>query len=100
MSALNSKKTVQNLTNKGFKQVPDKKHHRYFEFWHNGVCVTRTYTSHNNQDINDYLISRMSDQCKVSPVFFKEFAKCNKSEKDYVEELIIRGFIPVSSQTP
>jgi predicted RNA binding protein YcfA (HicA-like mRNA interferase family) len=98
MSALNAKETIQNLTKKGFKPGI-KKDHRCFEFWHENIFITRTFTSHNNQDIDDYLISQMSKQCKVSSSFFKEFAKCNKSKEEYVIELINGGFIePLASK--
>lgn len=96
MSVLKAKNTIQNLTKKGFKQVFDRDH-RYFEFWHNNVFVTKTFTSHNNKDIDDYLISQMSKQCKVTASFFKEFAKCNKTKEEYVLELINGGHIQPST---
>jgi predicted RNA binding protein YcfA (HicA-like mRNA interferase family) len=85
MASLKGKTTNKNLLKKGFIQANGD--HNYFEFWYNGTFVVKTKTSHNNQDISDGLISAMAKQCKVSNSFFKEFAKCNKSEEDYIQEL-------------
>ena len=91
MASLKGKKTVQSLLKKGFIQS-DNDHH-FFEFWHNGVFITKTKTSHNNQDINDHLIKAMSNQCRVDKMFFQEFAKCTKSKQDYIDKLIANGTI-------
>ena len=91
MAALKGKATNQSLLSKGFTEAPGD--HKYFEFWYKGVFITRTKTSHSHQDISDGLISAMSKQCRVSSNFFKEFAKCNKNEQDYVDELIKNGII-------
>lgn len=96
MAALNGKETNQALKNKGFVESPGD--HHYFEFWHNGVFITKTKTSRNNQDIYDGLISAMSKQCRVSSGFFKEFAKCTKTKADYIAELITGGHILVEQQ--
>lgn len=85
MAVLDGKNTQKNLLKKGFQL--SESHHHFFEFWHNGILVTKTKTSHNNQDITSGLISAMSLQCKVSNEFFKKFARCEKSKDDYVAEL-------------
>ena len=88
---MNSKKTNQNLLKKGFSESEGD--HHFFEFWHNGIFVTKTKTSHNNQDITDNLIKSMSHQIKVEKNFFIEFAKCKKSKEDYIKKLIENGII-------
>lgn len=85
MASLKGKTTNQNLLKKGF--IKSNGDHHYFEFWHNGIFITRTKTSHNDQDIYDSLIGSMAKQCKVSNGFFKDFAKCKKSREDYIKEL-------------
>lgn len=85
MAVLKGKSTNKNLLKKGFLEAPGD--HSYFEFWHNGVFITRTRTSRNDQDIDDYLIAAMGKQCKVDKNFFKAFAKCDKSQRDYINEL-------------
>ncbi len=93
MAALKAKTTNKHLLKKGFKQVEGD--HHWFEFWHNGIYITRTKTSHNDQDIHDKLISLMSKQCKVSSIFFKQFAKCEKSKEEYIAELITNNIIQI-----
>ena len=85
MASLKGRATNRNLLKKGFQKSNND--HHWFEFWHKGIFVTKTKTSHNDQDIYDSLIISMSKQCKVSKDFFKKFAKCEKSKDDYVKEL-------------
>mgnify|MGYP000965339979 CR=1 FL=1 len=85
MGVLKGKTTNKNLLKKGF--VKTEGDHHFFEFWHKGVLVSKTRTSHNDQDIYEGLINAMSKQCKMSTSFFKEFAKCTKSKADYLKEL-------------
>ncbi|TZF84059.1 hypothetical protein FW774_11490 [Pedobacter sp. BS3] len=94
MAVLKDKKTRQNLLKKGF--VNSDSHHHFYEFWHNGTLIAKTRTSHNGQDIDDYLIKSMSQQCKVDKDFFKAFAKCTKSQNDYINELIKNNIITSS----
>ena len=85
MAALNGKQTNRSLLKKGF--VISNNDHHWFEFWLNGVLVTKTKTSHSAGEIHDGLISAMSNQCKVNKNFFKEFARCSKTKAHYIEEL-------------
>lgn len=91
MAILDGKKTQKNLLKKGFR-LSDNDHH-FFEFWHQGIFVSKTKTSHNGQDITDGLIGAMSKQCHVKKDFFIQFAKCTKSQKDYEDELQKNGVI-------
>jgi len=91
MAVLSAKDTNKNLLKKGF--VKYEGDHNYFEFYHNDIFITKTKTSHNNQEIGDPLISAMSKQCKVSKDFFKQFARCEKSQEDYVKESKANGII-------
>ena len=91
MAVLKSNSAKKSLRKKGFTQ--DESHHHYFEFWHDGKIIATTYTSHNNEDIDDYLIKAMSKQCLMDKPFFIEFIKCTKSKDDYIELLISKGEI-------
>jgi len=91
MAVLKATKTKQSLKKKGFTQ--DNSHHHYFEFWHEGKVIATTYTSHNNEDIDDYLIKAMSKQCLMDKPFFVEFVKCTKSQDDYISLLKSKGEI-------
>ena len=91
MAVLKAIKTKQSLKKKGFTE--DNSHHHYFEFWHDGKVIATTYTSHNSEDIDDYLIKAMSRQCLMDKPFFVEFIKCTKSKEDYIILLKSKGEI-------
>lgn len=84
MASLNAKTVIANFLKKGFIKVDHHSHHRYYEFWYENKLITRTYTSHNSESIDDYLIGSMRKQCKMDKAFFIEFAKCTKSKEDYI----------------
>jgi hypothetical protein len=96
MASLKGKTTNQSLLKKGF--VKANNDHKFFEFWHNGVLITKTKTSHNDQDIYDALISAMSKQTKMPVPFFKEFAKCTKSQQNYIDLLKLNGDIVIKEE--
>lgn len=101
MTPLKATKTKQSLRKKGFTQ--DDSHHHYFEFWYDGKVIATTYTSHNDEEINDYLIKAMSRQCLMDKPFFIEFIKCTKSKEDYITLLKSKGEIveqPVAQIAP
>ncbi len=91
MAVLKATKTKQSLKKKGFTQ--DNSHHHYFEFWYEGKVIATTYTSHNSEDIDDFLIKAMSKQCLMDKSFFVEFVKCTKSQNDYITLLKSKGEI-------
>jgi len=91
MAVLKATTTKQSLQKKGFTK--DNSHHHYFEFWHDGKVIATTYTSHNNEDIDDHLIKAMSRQCLMDKPFFVEFVKCTKTKDDYISLLKSKGEI-------
>lgn len=91
MAVLKAINTKQSLQKKGFTK--DDSHHHYFEFWHEGKVIATTYTSHNSEDIDDYLIKAMSKQCLMDKPFFMEFIRCTKSKDDYINLLKSKGEI-------
>jgi hypothetical protein len=91
MASLKGKKTMQSLLKKGFTKT--NSHHHIFEFWHNKKLIASTRTSHNDQDINDPLITAMSKQCLMDRDFFVAFAQCTKSKDDYIQLLETKGEI-------
>lgn len=91
MAVLKATKTKKSLQKKGF--IKDDSHHHYFEFWYDGKVIATTYTSHNSEDIDDYLIKAMSRQCLMDKPFFVEFIKCTKSKEDYIKLLKSKGEI-------
>ena len=91
MASLNAKATISSFLKKGF--VKSNSHHRYYEFWHEDKLIAKTYSSHNSEPIDDYLIGSMRRQCNMDKPFFIEFAKCTKSKEDYILLLKKEGLI-------
>jgi hypothetical protein len=89
MSSLDAKKSYKNMLSKGFVEVTYKStDHKRIEFWHEGKLTrARTMFSHNNQDLNDYLIGQMSKQVCLTRNQFIEFANCTLSLENYVDIL-------------
>ena len=91
MASFKARKVKSSLLKEGFVEV--QSHHQYFEFWHNGQFILKTYTSHSGEDINAYLASAMSKQCEMDKPFFVEFIECTKSREDYVAMLLTKNII-------
>jgi len=85
MPALKAKKVENSLLKKGFSK--NDSHHHFFEFWHNGKFILKTKTSHNGQDIDDYLIRQMYIQCKLSKEQFLDLINCPLSKEEYIDLL-------------
>ena len=94
MTALNPRKTYQNLKKKGFTDSKHKsKDHKYIELKHNGKHILHTKISHGNEDIREKLIHAMSFQCKLSKSELLDLAKCPMNKEEYIELLRQKGFI-------
>jgi predicted RNA binding protein YcfA (HicA-like mRNA interferase family) len=85
MGAIKTKRTEKTLLRKGFVQ-PDIYHH-YFEFYHDGVMISRTYSNHSSSNITDHVITQMAKQCGMERQFFLEFIAGPKSKEDYLATL-------------
>lgn len=87
MSALSAKETQRNLCKKGFRQ--EEGDHHFLYFYYNGKReAIKTKISHNMSDLDDYLISAMARQIKLSKIDFIAFAKCRMSEEEYIMQLV------------
>lgn len=94
MSALDAKKTYQNLKKKGFVDSTRKSvDHKYLEFFYQGKYVTHTKISHNSGDLDNYLIKQMSVQCKLDKREFLDLANCPLSKEDYLAILDKKGLL-------
>lgn len=85
MAVLDPKKTHKSLLKKGF--VENNSHHIMYEFFHEGKYILHTHASHNGQDIDDYLISKMKSQCKLSKQQFLDLINCPLTKEKYIEIL-------------
>lgn len=89
MPALKAKKVKSALLKKGFVIDNSRDHHNFFEFFIGDTMYSRTHTSHNDQDINDYLIGQMSRQCQLNKKQFMDLVNCPLSKTEY--EKILKG---------
>jgi hypothetical protein len=85
MATLDPRKTEAALLKKGF--VIANNDHHYYEFWHNGKVVARTRMSHNDQEINNWLIGQMKKQCLLEKNDFMNLIKCPLSKEAYLKKL-------------
>jgi hypothetical protein len=88
---LASDKVCKSLKKKGF--VENNTHHKYFELFYKGKLILHTKVSHNGQDINDYLISQMKNQCMLEKKQFLDLINCPLSKEKYIEILKSKGAI-------
>lgn len=92
MASINANKAKQALLSKGF--VKDDSHHHFYLFMHNGKVVAKTKMSHNDQDLNDHLISKMWKQCRLdNKGQFLDLVNCPLNQQGYIEILTNKGDI-------
>ena len=94
MSAIDPKKTYQNLKKKGFSDSTNKsKDHKYIELKYKGKHILHTKISHGNKEIGNSLIRAMSFQCKLNKSEFLDLAKCPMSKEEYIDILDKNGYL-------
>lgn len=91
MPVFSSKQVDKALSKKGFRL--DNRHHKIYEYWHNGKLVSSTMASHNGQEIGDPLIAKMHKQLQISRHQFIDLIKCPLSEQDYIDILKEKGIL-------
>ena len=82
------------LLSKGFELA--ESHHHLFEYRHGGKLIAKTHMSHNNQEINNHLIGKMSKQCQLDKGDFLDLVDCPLDEAGYIKKLQAKGLIPVA----
>lgn len=81
---------INSLTKKGFR--PDNRGHKYLYFYVNGKNTgIFTFVSWGSNEINDYLIGKMSFQVRLEKKQFIDLIECPLSEEEYIAELIRKG---------
>jgi hypothetical protein len=90
MATLKAKEVESNILKKGFVKL-NNDHKRFWLVVDGKTIGIRTFTSHNGQDINDYLQSQMAKQLKITKKEFADFAACKLSESDYINILKNKG---------
>ncbi|MBT4526404.1 MAG: hypothetical protein HOC24_07630 [Deltaproteobacteria bacterium] len=80
------------LLRKGF-QASGKKHLMYYFYYKNKKTPVFTFLSHGKQDIDSYLISKMSKQVKLSKKDYLDLINCPLTKEKYTEKLKGLGVI-------
>ena len=79
------------LEKKGFERERGQKDHNRFVLLIDGkITSIRTKTSHNGQDIDDYLQKRMAEQMHLTKPEFKSFVSCTISKDEYAKKVVER----------
>jgi len=90
MTTLRVRDVINGLSRKGF--VVSNRDHKYLIFQVNGK-KTRIFTkvSHGHNEIDDYLINRMSIQVNLEKNQFVDLVNCPLSHDNYIRELRNKG---------
>ena len=91
MATLKPKDVLSGLEKKGFVQTEGN--HTFLIFYVNGKKTSiHTKVSHGSNEINDYLINKMSIQIKLEKKKFLDLVTCPLSLERYLEELKSQGY--------
>ncbi len=92
---LNKKKAYRNLKKKGFVDCEyHSEDHKYLEYTHEGKVILFTkFSNGSKKDLDNYLISQMSKQCKLSKSDFADLVNCPLSKDNYIKKLKENGLL-------
>jgi predicted RNA binding protein YcfA (HicA-like mRNA interferase family) len=91
MTVLKVREVVDGLKRKGFSL--SESDHKHLVFHVNGKKTSIfTFVSHGSNEIDDYLINRMSIQVKLEKNQFIDLINCPLTSEDYLKELKSRGY--------
>ena len=91
MVTLKARKVLHGLKKKGFVQAEGD--HTFLILHVNGKKTSiHTKISHGNNEINDYLINKMSIQLKLEKEKFLDLVTCPLSLEGYLQELKSQGY--------
>jgi len=89
MAMLKTKDVSASLCRKGFVERVEK-HHKYYFLYCDGIKTTiKTYISHGDKEVGDYLQGQMAKQTKLVKKDFVRLVECELSGEDYVR--LLRG---------
>ncbi|MGD0202656.1 MAG: hypothetical protein ABSC20_01965 [Candidatus Bathyarchaeia archaeon] len=91
MTILKAREILNGLRKKGFFQSEGD--HTYLILYVKGKKTSiHTKLSHGSNEINDYLINKMSLQLKLEKKKFIDLINCPFSTEDYLKELNAQGY--------
>lgn len=98
MSALKAAAVESALSQKGFDVQHGK--HRQFRLVVDGLATgVATHTSHNAQEIDDFLAMMMARQLHLTKGDFLRLVECSMSGKEYLEQMVRNGFVVLARTT-
>lgn len=80
------------LKKKGFS-TDSGKHVVYYFVYNGKIQGIATHMSHNNQEIDDYLLGEMAEQLSISKKEMCELIECTFSEDDLIKKYQKSGLI-------
>ncbi|MBI5512795.1 MAG: hypothetical protein HY909_03460 [Deltaproteobacteria bacterium] len=99
MTALKAKDVEDALAIKGFEVVQGK--HREFRLMVEGQRTSvATHTSHNSQEIDDFLASMMARQLHLPKADFHRLVGCSLSGEEYLKRMVAEGWVVLASAPP
>jgi hypothetical protein len=91
LGVLKARRVLNGLEKKGFVQAEGD--HTFLILYVNGKKTSiHTKISHGSNEINEYLINRMSIQLKLERKKFLDLVNCPLSIEQYIEELKFKGY--------
>ena len=89
---MDKQKAYKSLVKKGF--IQSQGDHNFLRYFYNGKLCFSTKVSHgSDKELDDYLIKKMSVQCKLDKNDFLNLINCPLSAEGYLEKLISKGNI-------
>ena len=99
MTILCAKDVEHALLAKGFQQEGGK--HRGFRLHVDGQRTgVATHTSHNDQEVNDFLQQMMAKQLNLPKGEFVRLVECTLSGDDYAARMVEGGYVVPASTKP
>ncbi len=101
MSALQARDVERARLAKGFEQEGGGKSHRVFRLHMDGQRTgVATHTSHNDQEVNDFLQQMMARQLNLPKGEFVRLVECTLGGEDYAAKMVEGGYVVLSSAKP
>lgn len=92
MATVKRKDLEASLLRKGFRQ--DSSHHRHFWFYYKGRKTRiKTFTSHGKREYDDWLLSQVKKQLRLTKSQLMDLIECPMTEDDYTQHLIRAGHL-------
>ena len=80
------------LLRKGFRRASN--HHNHFWFYYRGRKTRiKTFTSHGKREYDDWLLTQVKKQLRVTKNQLMDLIKCPMSEEEYTQHLIDMGHL-------